>query len=585
MLGYCSMSNKSFTFDEPVFMAGGLAVWRDYDYSVNPEGGVFPQIWASFILANDENLKLPHSPESLIPNKLTQWRRAVNMIVNSPDAYRALMRARFMILLLSVFCGYLVWRISTRIYGTKGGLLSLVLYSFSPTILANGTLITADMAAATAFLAAGWYGWQMLRKITPKNFILCSLTVLWAVIAKMSGLLIGPTLLIMGIFALSRKKQRNLKYFKTLIVTGSAISILIWCGVWTAYSFHFSIQPGKNQNSIKKSLLHQNRNSSTILRTLSDYYFLPEAYLYGLDYTLNSTKSRSAYMLGEKYDIGRWYFFPFTFLIKTPSPILLLILLSAILAIYRISTAQKSLETWYKTLWKTAPLWSFAIIYIISCLMSGLNIGHRHLLPLYPIIFIFCGSILSRKRWKTQRLGTAICISLSGWLIFETLLAYPDYIAFFNRAVGNKDQTYRLLSDSSLDWGQEMWNLDEFLQQENNPKNNPAPVYVSVLNILPPKYFLPQQQVITLPMFADYSDGKYEFKPGWYVFSATMLNNVYNSDSNQQKYQRLRLYLRERQPDKVIGHSLFIYKLTQVELNEIFSKNSLNISPNICKSP
>ena len=74
-------------------------------------------------------------------------------------------------------------------------------------------------------------------------------------------------------------------------------------------------------------------------------------------------------------------------------------------------------------------------------------------------------------------------------------------------------------------------------------------------------------------MFADYSDGKYEFKPGWYVFSATMLNNVYNSDSNQQKYQRLRLYLRERQPDKVIGHSLFIYKLTQVELNEIFSKN------------
>ena len=110
--------------------------------------------------------------------------------------------------------------------------------------------------------------------------------------------------------------------------------------------------------------------------------------------------------------------------------------------------------------------------------MSGLNIGHRHLLPLYPIIFIFCGGIFSKKSWKTQRLGTIICVTLSGWLIIETLLAYPDYIAFFNRASGNKDQTYRLLSDSSLDWGQEMWNLDEFLQQENNPKNNPAPVYV-----------------------------------------------------------------------------------------------------------
>jgi hypothetical protein len=478
-----------------------------------------------------------------------------------------------MILLLSVFCGYLVWRISSKIYGTKGGLLSLVLYSFSPTILANGTLITADMAAATAFLTAGWYGWKMIRKITPKNFILCSLTALWAVTAKMSGLLIGPVLLVMGIFVLSRKKRRNLKYFKILIVTGSAISILIWCGIWTAYSFRFSIQPGKSQESIRKSLLHQSRSGSTVLRTLSDYYFLPEAYLYGLDYTLNSAQRRSAYMLGEKYDVGRWHFFPFTFLIKTPLPILLLILLSTILAIYRISTAQKPLETWYKALWKTTPLWSFAIIYIISCLMSGLNIGHRHLLPLYPIIFIFCGGILSKKSLKTQRLETIICVTLSGWLIIETLLAYPDYIAFFNRAAGNKDQTYQLLSDSSLDWGQEMWNLDEFLQQENNPEANPVPVYVSVLNILPPKYYLPQQQVITLPMFADYSDGKYEFNPGWYVFSATMLNDVYHSSGNKQKYQRLRLYLRERQPDKVIGHSVFIYKLTQPELNKIFSKN------------
>jgi hypothetical protein len=77
---------------------------------------------------------------------------------------------------------------------------------------------------------------------------------------------------------------------------------------------------------------------------------------------------------------------------------------------------------------------------------------------------------------------------------------------------------------------------------------------------------------VTLPMFADYSDKIYDFKPGWYVFSATMLNGVYNPSDNQKKYILLQQYLRERKPDMVLGHSLFLYHLNSKELQQIFNQ-------------
>ena len=210
IMGLGSMCGKSFTFDEPVFIAGGLSAWRENKFNVNPEGGILTQRYGTLPLVIDKSIRLPSSNDSG-PNEISQWRRAINMVVYSPGAVMGLFEARMMILLVSVFCGFLVWRISTTVFGSNGGLLSLALYSFSPTIMANAGLMTADMMATTTFLAAIWCGCKLVRKVSLKNFILSSITALWVITAKMSGVLIGPLLLIMGIIRITRGRPLTVK--------------------------------------------------------------------------------------------------------------------------------------------------------------------------------------------------------------------------------------------------------------------------------------------------------------------------------------------------------------------------------------
>ena len=516
ILGVGSMCGKSFTFDEPVFIAGGMSAWLENKFNTNPEGGILTQRYGTLPLVIDKSINLPNTNNSG-PCEIDQWRRAINMVVYSPGAVIGLFKARLMILLVSVLCGYLVWRISTVIFGSNGGLFSLALYSFSPTILANAGLMTADMMAATAFLAATWCGCKLVRKITLKHFILSSLTVLWVVTAKMSGILIGPLLLIMGIIRITRGRplavdlpwwkyqaDTRIKQLKVLAVTGTAMGIIIWIGIWGMYSFQYRMVPGNNVQSFTWPDPGLNV-SRKIVGKINDWKLLPQAYLYGLDFTLKYSKSRPAFLLGEKYTKGKWYFFPFTFLVKTPVPILLLLFLLTLSAGVRFYLSKTRWQSFGRMFWKATPLIVFFIFYWLICISSGLNIGHRHLLPLYPIIFILCGAALSklpaRYEFQKKHLLEYVCFAISLWMAVEAFLAYPNYLAFFNHAAGNRDKTYRLLCDSSLDWGQELFNMHDYLDKVNPPGPCSKPVYVSVFSILPPKYYLPEHQVVTQPKY------------------------------------------------------------------------------------
>jgi hypothetical protein len=91
---------------------------------------------------------------------------------------------------------------------------------------------------------------------------------------------------------------------------------------------------------------------------------------------------------------------------------------------------------------------------------STLNIGIRHVLPLFPILCVLgAGAFapsLSRRRW----VSLAAC-ALLGWHAVESLMAHPNYLAYFNPAF--RQQDYRYLSDSNLDWGQDRARLGEWL--------------------------------------------------------------------------------------------------------------------------
>ena len=97
-----------------------------------------------------------------------------------------------------------------------------------------------------------------------------------------------------------------------------------------------------------------------------------------------------------------------------------------------------------------------AAIYFLMTLRTNLNIGLRHVLPVYPLLYVAIAWALAEAWRRRVRFIRPATIALTMLLAAETLFAWPNYIAFFNLAAGGSRGGIRLLGDSSLDWGQDL---------------------------------------------------------------------------------------------------------------------------------
>jgi hypothetical protein len=96
--------------------------------------------------------------------------------------------------------------------------------------------------------------------------------------------------------------------------------------------------------------------------------------------------------------------------------------------------------------------------------LGPLNIGHRHILPIYPVLIVMISSLVP---WAVrQRIfvkgGLAV---MAGWLFVSSVGTFPHYLAYFNELVGGPENGYKYLVDSNLDWGQDLKGLKRYLER------------------------------------------------------------------------------------------------------------------------
>src|ERR1700686_1748610 len=186
-----SLLGTSQTFDEGVHVTAGYTFWRYNDYRLNPENGNLPQrVMALPLLLGD--FKFPPADSGLwrTSNKWALTWQWVYQLDNNAEAMARLGRA--CIGLLAVALGALVWAWSRHLFGPVGGMLSLLLYVFNPSILANGALMTSDTASALFFFAATWAWWRMLQRFTVARVLASAFVMAGLFGAKMSAPLIVP---------------------------------------------------------------------------------------------------------------------------------------------------------------------------------------------------------------------------------------------------------------------------------------------------------------------------------------------------------------------------------------------------------
>jgi hypothetical protein len=246
--------------------------------------------------------------------------------------------------------------------------------------------------------------------------------------------------------------------------------------------------------------------------------------------------------------------------------------------------------------------------------MSGpLNIGIRHLLPVYPVLFILAG-VLARARWRHRLSGTILLGALMAWSAGEVWAVYPQTLAYFNEFAGGPKHGYHILVDSSYDWGQDLPAVEKWVARRAGQPGSKPPVYFSYFGsgLLRP---FKLDDVVVLPSHFDQPRFfLFTLKPGTYIISVTMLESVYNHtafgswrDSYESEYQklapeidqigqshdsaafdqltrtgaiqrydelrlgRLCAYLRKREPDERITYGVFVYELNQAQLDEALS--------------
>jgi 4-amino-4-deoxy-L-arabinose transferase-like glycosyltransferase len=435
-----------------------------------------------------------------------------------------LFAGRAMITLFSAATGLIVFLWSRRLFGLRGAFFSLVLFVFCPAFLAHGALATSDAVMAFFFLAATSAWWLHLERPGLRWTLVSALTLGLALVAKFSALLLGP------IFALSAvgwllQQRATMGWRRPLLrlARSTAVHVLIaWAVIWTFYGWRFSafapdaVAGSKFQHGWDWILGDMGWPRGVFL-ALRDGHVLPEAFLYGAAFVAQFARQRAAFLCGD-YSVQGWVaFFPYTFLVKTTVAFLLLVALGIAAAL------RTGWRHALRRLQPLTPLLALFAVYWATSLASHLNIGHRHILPTYPVLYIVAGAF---GRWLDFRRPFAMAgiVVLGGLHVVESAAARPNYLAFFNAAAGGTANGWRQLVDSSLDWGQDLPGLKAWLNRQA-PGEHVHLAYFGTGDAAHEGI-----RATLLPALPEVGAERpwHALQPGIYAISATLLQQVYS---------------------------------------------------------
>jgi len=164
------------------------------------------------------------------------------------------------------------------------------------------------------------------------------------------------------------------------------------------------------------------------------------------------------------------------YLMKESLPALILTGLALLLSVWGVMKTLWKRKSGFADYLETHPgefaMILLIIIYMAYSINGRLNIGVRHLLPIFPAVYILTASGL--KRWfnnaNYQKAKFALLGVMVVWLGAEVGTAYPYYLSYFNEASGGTNGGWQYVTDSNYDWGQDLKRLGTFVKENNIDK-------------------------------------------------------------------------------------------------------------------
>ncbi len=429
-------------------------------YCVNPP--LVRTVAALPVLAAGGSIRWVEQPNS--PGWRSEWvLRSIFLHAYGERCFEFFSLARMALIPVSLLGTYLLWSIGRRFYGRASGWVAAILWCFSPTALAFGGTIAPDVSAAVfGFLAAyRFYIW--LRMGTWSSAIWLGVATAIALLSKSTWLILPPVFAMLWLCDRIMHRRPPWAADARQWLVGFAIA---WLVIHVAYDFRGTLRP-LGSFSFRSQLFTGNDSPSGATgNRFADAWTgripmpLPADYIQGIDIQRTEFEAgHQSYLFGTWRDRGWWYYYVTGVFLKEPVALWGLIALFVVGAILR-----KQRRVSWREVVVYAP--GLAVLAFVSS-QTGFNHHVRYVLPFFPCLYLIAArSVAVIDKWIK-----VAAFLFCGWYAFSSASILPRSYAFFTEAVGGANQGWRYLSDSNLDWGQDLLTLRDWANA--NPDKRP----------------------------------------------------------------------------------------------------------------
>jgi hypothetical protein len=546
-----STRQQSPSWDEGDHIYAGYMNWMNGEYTLNPEHPPLVKLVATLPLVP---LDLKTAPRQGRYFKDEAYFGGRELIFRNDPKYGGkyssdtlLFRVHMAALSFGVLLAGTLFFAGQEMFGTAAGLIALALLVFDPSILANAPYVTTDTGAACGFFATVYTFYRFVKQMTWKRAAVCGLVLGLALAAKHSTIVLFPllTMLAAGEIAVRWKKSGKLP---TILIKNTAIGLGIIGAIalfvlWGMYSFRFHMHPsGVSMAPLNVEVRPLSAPMRWFILFCAHYHLLPESYLFGLVDVQGVGEAWPTYYMGKVYAHGIWYYFPTVLAVKWTVGTLATVALA--IWVFASGKVRQTREMLFL---------AFPAAFYLAIAMAGpLNMGERHILPIFPFIFLLLGAAGAWLMKRSKKWAVAVIFLVAAHAA-ESLSAFPNYIPFGNALWGGPANTHKYFSDAAVDWAQQLKWTKQWLDEHNIKEC--SIVYFAAPFLMPSDYDIPCKllptfdtnyiqeievpQVVKGPILISYGDlGGYEF--------GTWVRNPY------EMFNR-------RKPDAVIMNSIAVF--------------------------
>ena len=454
---FFSVRRESQTWDEANHIYTGYRSWTDGDFGLNPEHPPLVKLLATAPLLGSQ-MKMPilegrfFKEDAFLGGKQFLYQN---------DPGKILARTRTAAAILALVTALVVFFGTREMFGSGAAFIALTLLTFDPNFLAHGAFVTTDVGLSCFMFLSVYMFYRFVQCPSALRLVATGTAVGLVLAVKHTGLLILPILLLLTLCEIflqffGTNLRRAGRHALKLLGSLALITLIGWAVLWSFYRFRYDARPdGLQMNPpLVEYVKELKPYEAWPISFMSRWHMLPESYLYGLADVKLTANYYTSYVLGKIYAHGVWFYFPVAFLIKSTIAVLALLLLTLLVI------ATRGLPRAREILFLLVP----TIFYLIVALAVGMNIGVRHIIVVYVFLYVLIGgatwALIQKSRKWVYAVGVLLLVHVA-----SSLMAFPNYIPYANEFWGGPSQTYKLLTDSNSDWGQQLISVKQYLDR------------------------------------------------------------------------------------------------------------------------